>query len=153
MNIQDQPIIICRLPHTRIFDLKCNLANWRKHRINRYHLRVDDILCMSFSRHVAPPKLYIHGHFQDSIFIQCCNMQIRIQNFNIRICHNIPCGNLSRTRCLQRQLFGSIDVHFQQQLFDIKNNFRRILQYAGNRRKLVIDPLNLHRRHCSTGQR
>src|SRR5437870_605653 len=85
LHLEDQAIVICGSSDARIFYLEYHLSNRRKGSIKRDNLRINDRLGLTFCSHIPTAELHIHNHAEGGILTQRSDMELGIENFDVRI--------------------------------------------------------------------
>src|SRR5437867_5838353 len=94
---------------------------------------------------IPPPILDAHFDLQRTALTDGADIDVLVENLDIRIVFDIARGVDARLKPFQINRLAFIAVYFQRDLFQVENDVGRIFDDAWNRRELVQHTFDLHR--------
>lgn len=110
------------------------------------------ILLVAVGLHIAPALVEGNAHKEAAVLAEACDMQVRVEDFNVGIGFDIRRRNFLFAGRLDVDDFGAVAVQFSDESFDIQNNFCDVLLDAGIVENSCETPSILDRLHRNARQ-
>ena len=115
------------------------------HRVDRDIAKRKIFVEITIRRHVAAAPFQAHLDVERTAAAERCDMQTRIENFDVGVALDVAGGNFSGPRFGNRQGLGFAAVQLEWHLLEIEDDVGSVLNHAFDRREFVLDALDLYR--------
>src|SRR5580658_4416966 len=147
-DFKSQLVVVCDLPETRGFHGVIALAYRRVDGVDGDETDAEIFVEILVGRDVSAAALEAHFHVELAAFADGGNVDVFIQNLDIRICFDH--ARCDHTRLIGAQIdgFGRVAAELEGNLLQVQDDVGGVLDHSGDRLEFVQYAFDLYRGDC-----